>query len=145
MLMRFDKKLERQEIYAVGDELALVMGKDRDAEGRRRYTRPDEPPLLVATLYDPVLVTDFEKIGRLPQYDEVEKIATRDTVRRLLQFPVLSVEYEGTKIMFEQGKYDGLWDPSIDTLLFCYGISMLDGSRKDYPFWHTINIVEVGG
>ena len=119
MKMRFDKVLSCQEIYANGDELATIMGYDRDADGNRVRSYPESSEVYVTTIDDPVLVTDHHKISQL---DPIE----RDTVFALLGSPVRYTVFDDTSLRFEQGRYPGLWGPSIDTLLFAKGLAMTD-------------------
>ena len=112
MIIKFDKGITRQEIYANGAELAQVMGMDKDKDGRRIHTWPKRKKAHVVTFDNPVLVTDNYKIGQLDP-------SLRDTVFALYSSPVRITDYDGTVLEFEQRKYPGVWGPSIDTLLFC--------------------------
>ena len=73
MILRFNQELTEQEIWANGAELASKMGIDKDREGNRVHDWPKDEKVRVATLKDPVLVTDNYKIGQLEP-------ALRDTV-----------------------------------------------------------------
>lgn len=119
MIHRFDKQLSRLEIYANGDELAQVMGMDRDERGRRISSYPEEKRMHVATLRDPVLVTDTYKIAQLDP-------ATRDTVFALHGRSIRHTEYDGTRLRFDERRYKDVWGPSIDTLLFCRALENTD-------------------
>jgi len=112
MILEFDDDLGQQHIFAHGDELAAVMGLDRDAAGLRVVSRPDRERVHVATLQRPVLVTDHHKIAQLAP-------TVRDTVFKLFESPVRVTRYGGTSLAFAQGRYPGVWGPNIDTLLFC--------------------------
>ncbi|HZX44579.1 MAG TPA: hypothetical protein VFF28_02740 [Candidatus Nanoarchaeia archaeon] len=110
MLMKFDPGLTRQEIWAEGSELATLLGYDRDEHGKRVHSWPKERKIHVATLDNPVLVTDSYKICQFPS-------TLRDTVFALFASPTKTTEYKGTSLEFEQRRYPGVWGPSIDTLL----------------------------
>lgn len=107
------------DIYAHGDELAQVMGRDRDEQGKRIHTLPEEEKILVSTIKNPVLVTDNYRMSLL---DPV----VRDTIFGLYEKPIRVTEYDGTSIRFVEGKYEGVWGPSIDTILFCKALSEID-------------------
>jgi hypothetical protein len=135
MIIYFDRDLTSETIYANGDELAIVLGRDKDADGNRVYSWPREEKEHLVTFQDPVLVTDNYRIGNLPPFNkapvktdryEASRFGTRDNVFRLFEFPVRTTIYDGTSLEFEQQKYPGLWGPSIDTLLACYGTRLLD-------------------
>jgi len=113
MILQFSTDLRKQEIFAHGDELAQRMGLDQDENGNRVYHYPKDKKVHVATLDDPVLVTDNYRFAQLTPS------AKRDTVFGLFDFPVRTTVYDGTELEFEQAKYPGVWGPSIDTLLFC--------------------------
>lgn len=123
--MYFDPMLTRQEIYATGNELSGVMGYDRDEMGRRVNTHPESSQVYVTALYNPVLMTDHHKVSQL---DPIE----RDTVFALLGSPVRYTCFDETELRFEQGRYPGVWGPSIDTLLFAKGLylSELEGVKE---------------
>jgi protein-L-isoaspartate O-methyltransferase len=119
MILRFNPALTEQEIWANGRELASVMGRDKDEQGNRVHDWPKHEKVHVATLKNPVLVTDNYRIGQLES-------TLRDTVFALFASPVRTTEYDGTSLEFEQKKYVGVWGPSIDTLLFCRGLRKAD-------------------
>jgi len=116
MILEFDLPLTQQLIFAHGDELAAVMARDTDAQGRRVYTYADDVREHVATLPDPVLVTDYWRIANLPP-------RIRDTVCKLYESPRRITVYGGTRIDFQQDRYPGTWGPNIDTLLFCRALT----------------------
>jgi len=109
----YDSELKEQKIYAQGKELASIMGKDRDEQGNRVYHWPETDKLYVTTIKNPVLVTDVYRINKL------KPTTLRDTVFALYASPKKITVYDNTSLEFEQGKYNGVWGPSIDTLLFC--------------------------
>lgn len=131
MKYSFDRDLTEQKIYATGPELAETMWKDRDDNWNKVYYYPHTEELLVATLDNPVLMTDNEKIANLQDY------IAKETIRLLQQKPMRIVEYDGLRMEFEQWKYYGVWSPNIDTLLFCRAI-------KDENFDNIKNMIEVG-
>ncbi len=112
MMIKFTDDLSKQEIHAQGNELAQVMGKDTDDNGKRVYEWPDSMMQHVTTFENPVLVTDNYKIGQLDP-------TLRDTVFALFASPMKEVRYHRTNLKFDQDLYEGVWSPSIDTLLFC--------------------------
>lgn len=116
LILKFDKELKEERIFAGGKELASKLAKDTDKNGNRVYTWPDFIEQYVATIKNPVLVTDHFRIGKL------KPSTLRETVRALFEAPVRKTEYNGTSLRFEQGRYNGVWGPSIDTLLFCRGL-----------------------
>ncbi|MBI3633004.1 MAG: class I SAM-dependent methyltransferase [Candidatus Vogelbacteria bacterium] len=132
MITRFSIDLKEQKIYANGHELASVMGLDKDGNGNRIYDYPDGRELFVATIKNPVLVTDIFKIGKF-------KPTVRDTLVKLLESSVKVTEYNGVKLSFEQGRYKGVWGPNIDTLLFCRALNKLDPE-----LFNGKSVIEIG-
>lgn len=118
MILRFDRALTNQSILANGNELADIMGRDRDESGRRVYEYPIDAQLHLADLPAPVLVTDYFRICRFPS-------VLRDSIIALYRSPLRITEYDGTRIEFRENAYPGVWGPSIDTLLFCRSLSSL--------------------
>lgn len=116
VILEFDDGLTSVRVLAHGAELASVMGKDRDAAGARVYSWPDDVTQHVATLQDPVLVTDHHKISGLPP-------VVRDSIFKLYESPVRVTRYGGTSLRFEQRAWPGVWGPNIDTLLFCQALT----------------------
>jgi len=122
MKLKFDRDLKIQEIYATGPELAETMWHDRDGNWNRIYEYPHTKEQLVTTIQDPVLMTDDYKLFNIQDY------TARQTVQLLLRKPMTIVEYDWLRMEFEQGKYNGVRSPNIDTLLFCRAIKDLDYS-----------------
>ncbi len=122
MKLKFDRDLETQEIYATGPELAETMWHDRDENWNRIYEYPHTKEQLVTTIQNPVLMTDDYKLFNIKDY------TARQTVQLLLRKPMTIVEYDWLRMEFEQGKYNGVRSPNIDTLLFCRAIKDLDYS-----------------
>lgn len=133
MILKFDHALTSLEVYAQGAELAMIMGQDRDAQGRRVYSHPDDHILRVAQFQDPVLITDNHKIGALGALDPVQ----RDTVLALYGMKSRTTSYDGTSLRFVQSNHPGVWGPSIDTLLVCRAFAGLDMSGAK-------RVVEIG-
>jgi len=122
MIIRFNEELSEQQIFANGNELASVMGQDKDEQGKRVYSYPKEKEIHVVTFQNPTLVTDTYKIAQLEP-------TLRDTVFKLLESPIRITQYNGVSLDFEQRKYLGAWGPSIDTLLFCRALDKADLSN----------------
>ena len=119
MIIKFDRNLSTQEIYANGEELASTMGMDRDSEGNKIYTYPETEKILVAKIKNPVLMTDIHKIASMEP-------SIRDTIMQLLKSNTTITEYDGTALKFEQNKYPGLWGPNIDTIMMCRALHEVD-------------------
>ncbi|MBI3632046.1 MAG: methyltransferase [Candidatus Vogelbacteria bacterium] len=132
MITRFSTDLKEQNVYANGFELATIMGLDRDENGNRVYDYPDDKEVFVATIKNPVLVTDIYKISKF-------KPTTRDTLVKLLESPIKVTEYNGVRLVFEQRKYKSVWGPNIDTLLFCRALNKLD--KKTFQ---NKSLIEIG-
>lgn len=125
MIIEFDPALKIQRILAQGSELCNILGRDRDANGGRQFTLPDDVTELVAELADPVLITDLHKMAQLEP-------RLRDTVAKLYESPKKTTRYDSTELVFEQARYPGVWGPNIDTLLMCRTLKQagLDGVRS---------------
>ncbi|HEY4483281.1 MAG TPA: methyltransferase [Candidatus Paceibacterota bacterium] len=126
MILEFSPELDKQSVYAHGDELASVLALDRDADGNRIYSHDTNSTRHVADIANPVLVTDSYKItSTLPG-------TVRDTVFTLYSSPLRVTKYDGLELGFIQNQYPGVWGPSIDTLLFCKALRMmkLDGVKS---------------
>jgi len=119
MIQRFTENLDRQDIYANGKELARVMGRDKDSQGRRVHEWPEEMEQYVASFENPVLVSDNRKINT---FNSILSY----TLSKLLDSRLKITEYDGISIRFDENKYEGLWGPSIDTLLFCRALGKTD-------------------
>jgi len=122
VILDIDQDITRMNIIAHGRELATIMGQDRDEDGGRVYTWPDDRTQHVATLEAPVLMTDLAKIAALGEHDPT----LRDTVAALYATRTRITRYAGTQVEFTQSKYPGVWGPSIDTILVCRALSNLD-------------------
>jgi tRNA1(Val) A37 N6-methylase TrmN6 len=127
MIIRFNKDLTEQRVYANGNELATIMGKDKDSEGKRVYTWPLSKEEHVYTIKDPILMTDNHKMGKIGE----EKPILRDTIIQLFSSQHKIIEYNGTNFDFEQKRYPEVWGPSIDTLLFCRGLNNIDLTKVE--------------
>lgn len=130
MIIKFTKDLKKQNIYANGSELASMMGMDRDKKGNKVYSYPETKTKFVATINNPVLITDTYQMF---QFDPI----TRDTLQALFSSDKRTIEYDKTSMLFRQSKYPGLWGPNIDTMFFCKAIQNAD-------FSETKNLGEIG-
>ncbi|MBU1850173.1 MAG: methyltransferase [Nanoarchaeota archaeon] len=130
MIIKFNDELTKQEIYANGDELARIMGQDKDEKGKRTYTHAKEKKEHIITFENPILMTDNHKISQLEP-------AKRDTLFALYGSHTKITEYDGVSLEFEQRKYLGVWGPSIDTMLFCKAL-------KNEDLTNVKTAVEVG-
>jgi methylase of polypeptide subunit release factors len=132
MIQSFTPDLSRQDIYANGNEICQVIGKDRDEAGNLVTSVDEQKRLFVASFRNPVLVTDN---ARILSFNDP---TARDTIAALFASPVRYTEYDGISFRFEQAKHPGVWGPSIDTLLFSKALRALDLDRAK-------NVVEWGG
>jgi len=130
MIQQFESDLSRVDIFGNGDELAQILGRDRDENGQRVRTYPETESLYYSSFSDPILVTDKYKISLL---DPVK----RDTVDALYSRDIKITLYEKTSLRFDERKYVDVWGPSIDTLLFCRGLKKIDLSG-------ICNAIEIG-
>lgn len=133
MILAFDEQISRMEVHANGGELATLLGKDRDANGNRVYAYPNEMSQHVVTFEDPVLITDYHRIGELGDDDPT----LRDTVAALYGTRWRTTRYGTTQIEFQQSRFPGVWGPSIDTLLVCRALRNMDMSD-------TKTFIEIG-
>lgn len=111
MLMRINSDLSKQEIWAEGNELVSILGRDRDKNGNRIYVRPYSQKEFVAEIKNPILLTDIHAISKL----EPRK---RDAVFALYGSHPRTVEYDGVSVSWDPRMYANVWCPSIDTLVF---------------------------
>lgn len=130
MIQCFEPDLSRVDIFGNGDELAQILGKDRDQKGQRVRSYPETEFIYYASLTNPVLVTDKHKISLL---DPIK----RDTVDALYSRDIKITHYNNTSLRFDERKYVDVWGPSIDTLLFCRGLNKIDLDR-------VYNAIEIG-
>lgn len=121
MYQRFNKDLTTQEIYLNGSELATIGGKDRDEQWNKVYSYPESQKELVATLNNPVLVTDHLKV-----IQDVTDYARQQTVLALIGKQHKITEYGDVIFDFDQQSYPSLWWPNIDTLNLCRWLWGLD-------------------
>ena len=122
MKLVIDAGITRLDVVAHGRELASLMGRDKGEDGARVYTWPDSEEQRVASIADPVLMTDHHQIGILGETDPV----VRDTVAALYGSRTRITRYDDTEIHFDQSRYPGVWGPSIDTILFCRALSKME-------------------
>ena len=128
MLLRFDQDLKTQEIWAIGNELTYIVGRDRDEQGNRMGERDFSEREFVAEIMDPILITDINAISQLEP-------VTRDAVFSLYQTNPRITEYDGVSVSLDSVKYKGVWGPTIDTLVVAK--SML----KDGDILEAIKII----
>ena len=141
MIMKFTDALSEMIVHAQGNELAQLFAHDTTDSGERTYTQPDSKTMHVITFKNPVLVTDNYKINLLtPEHSKETRdqhvfvpningismdpphSVLRDVVHKLFESPKKTTIYGNTQLEFEQGKFNSVWGPSIDTLLFCNAI-----------------------
>jgi hypothetical protein len=116
VLIRVNAELTRQEICAdLRNELISILGQDRDKRGRRQrkgaYGEAASRKELVATIRNPILLTDINAISRFEP-------TTRDTLVSLYQSYPRTVEYDEVSVRWDPARHVDVWGPSIDTLVF---------------------------
>lgn len=79
-----------------------MMGQDRDSNGAKIYDYPDAQTELVATLPNPVLVTDSYKAHQITDYIK------RETTLALMNKSRKITEYDNLVLDFDQNKYPTL-------------------------------------
>ena len=109
MIIRMSNDLKEQKIYANGDELAMVMGFDRE-DKKRVVGYPLDREVYVHSFDSPILMTDNYRISQLNP-------TLRDTLFALYESRPRIVEYDGVSTVWNQ-EHANVWCPSIDTLLF---------------------------
>lgn len=123
MIIRIDKDLKFEDVYANGVELASIMGKDR-LDGERVWTYPKETELFAYRFNDPVLLTNSYVISQLEP-------TLRETLLSLFSCKPRIVEYDGVSITWGS-KHSTVWCPSIDTVLFAKTLRELFEKRSDF-------------
>lgn len=121
MKLVIDAEISKLDIYALGRELALIMGNDKNEAGQRVYDWPDSMTEYVASIGNPVLMTDHHQLSRLGEGDPV----VRDTALALYGFRKRVTRYADTELSFDQASYPGVWGPSIDTILCCRALTRM--------------------
>ncbi|KKQ34044.1 MAG: hypothetical protein US50_C0064G0006 [Candidatus Nomurabacteria bacterium GW2011_GWB1_37_5] len=129
MLIKFDKNLINQDIYAEGVELRQIMG---DRPGKKPV--PEDKKRFVARLKSPVLVTDMPEIVR-----QLRDSTVRDTVFQLFQAYPRTVEYDGVGAWWLPQRHKNVWCPSIDTLVFARALKKILSKNNNF-----IKAAEVG-
>ncbi|HOW37246.1 MAG TPA: class I SAM-dependent methyltransferase [Candidatus Pacearchaeota archaeon] len=122
MIIRISDNLKNQEIWANGNELASIMGKDKK-NGKRVLDYPENEKQIVCNFANPVLITDNYRISKL-------KPALRDTVFSLYSSRPRIIEYDGVSVRWDE-KYKTVWCPSIDTILFAKVLKKILPKLKD--------------
>jgi len=123
MIIKVNPDLTKQEIWANGDELAGIMGKDRN-KGKRVITYPSSKKLFVHTFKNPFLMTDNFKISKLNP-------TQRDTLFALYASRPRIVEYDGVSTFWDSSHL-GVWCPSIDTILFAQALKKILKKQKNF-------------
>jgi len=129
MIIRLDKKLKYEDVYANGQELAGIMGKDR-VNGERVWTFPDTEEQFVYRFKNPVLLTNNYEIGKLPP-------TMRETLHALFGSRPRIIEYDGVSTIWDS-RHVGVWCPSIDTILFAKALNQI--AQKENNFKRAIEI-----
>ncbi len=130
MIIKISRDLRFEEYWANGDELASIMGLDRK-NGKRLISYSRDKKVFVHRFSNPVLVTDNYRIGKLEP-------AKRDSIFSLYTSWPKIFEYNGVSVT-NNGKYLGVWSPSIDTVLFARALDILFRKRGDYT-----SAIEIG-
>jgi release factor glutamine methyltransferase len=117
MLIKVSNDLKKMDVYANGNELATIMGKDR-IKNKRIYSYPLTKKQFVATFNNPILMTDTAAIAKLP-------CELRDTLFSLYMSRPRIVEYDGTSVWWNDTKHISVWCPSIDTILFAKALNKI--------------------
>ena len=102
----FSADLLRQDVYATGDELTSIMGRDEGGED-----------LFVHTFKKPILVTDNYRISRL-------RPTLRDTLFTIFGRIRRTTQYDGVSVYADES-HRGVWSPSIDTLLIAKALRQI--------------------
>ncbi|MDP3882346.1 MAG: class I SAM-dependent methyltransferase [Nanoarchaeota archaeon] len=123
MIIKLSPDLKKEEIYANGNELANIMGMDRE-RGRRVLDYPMEKKVFVHSFNNPVLLTDNYRISQLNP-------SLRDTIFSLFSSRLRIVEYDGVGTI-DDGTYKSVWCPSIDTILFALALKRLFRKRENF-------------
>jgi hypothetical protein len=121
MKLKVSKNLKKLDIYATGNELASIMGMDRE-KGKRVTTYPLSKSKFVHTFRNPVLMTNSYRIGKLDP-------RKRDTLFALYGTRPRIVEYDGISTIWNSAHL-GVWCPSIDTVLFAKALKKVLKNKK---------------
>ena len=113
MIIRMSNDLKEQKIYANGDELANIMGFDRE-DGKRVLSYPLNKEVYVHSFNDPILMTDNYRISQLNPI-------LRDTLFALYESRPRIMEYDDVSTIWNHG-HSNVWCPSIDTMLFAMAL-----------------------
>ncbi len=116
MIIEITSDLKKQYIYANGNELASVMGKDKIGN-KRIKTYPLNKKILAHIFNNPILLTDTYKISKLNP-------TLRDTLFSLYSSYPRIVKYDGVSVQWDNSHID-VWGPSIDTILFAKALRKL--------------------
>jgi len=133
MLMKISPDLTKQEIWAEGNELVTILGKNRNEKGERIHTRENWEKQLVAEIMNPVILTDINTIVKLEP-------TKRDTVFALYQSYPRTVEYDGVSVTWDPRIHIDVWGPSMDTIVVANAM----GTAKDVLTHDVHTAVEIG-
>ena len=122
MIIKISHDLKKQEIWANGNELKDIMGKDR-VNGKRVLNYPLKKKEYIHTFHNPVLITDNYQISKLTA-------TLRDTLFSLYHSRPRIVEYEHVSTIWKE-EYASVWCPSIDTVLFAKALKKISKRLKN--------------
>jgi tRNA1(Val) A37 N6-methylase TrmN6 len=105
MLIKITPELDRLDIFAENREHTGILG----------FKTVQPKPIFVASLPNPVLITDLAAINRLDY-------RLRDLLFALYQSYPRTVEYDGVSVSWSPQKHPGVWGPSIDTIFLARGL-----------------------
>jgi release factor glutamine methyltransferase len=131
MIIKFTQDLSKQSIFANGDELVHVLGRDMQ-DGIKLYSRPSTENEFILSFDAPVLMQDNYRIGMLEPILRDTTIGLFDTRKRIISF-------DGVSIDFNQNDYTSVWGPSIDTMLMCKSLKRIENEITD-----ARNCAEIG-
>ena len=124
MKMKFTVGLKKQVLYAQGNEILTVLGRDLNEKREKVYSYPEDAFVEVATFRNPVLITDPLRIARL-------QFNLRLTVDKLINVDNRITEYDGVSEVHSASKYPSVWSPSIDTLFLIDTLQRLKKLETD--------------
>jgi len=131
--MKVSPDLKRQEIWAEGNELVTILGRNVDENGRRIHKRPYSEKEFVAEIMEPVLLTDIHAISQLEP-------TKRDTVFALYGSYPRTVEYDGVSAAWDPKVHIDVWGPSVDTLAFANAMRTTEGVLTE----DVISAIDIG-
>jgi 16S rRNA G966 N2-methylase RsmD len=123
VIIRLDKQLKYEDIYANGAELAGIMGKDR-LNGKRVLSFPKTEEQFVYRFKSPVLMTNNYEISQLEP-------TLRETLFSLFASRPRIVEYDDVSVSWDNS-HISVWCPSIDTIFFAKALGELLSEQQDF-------------